>query len=58
MRLIRIIRLIRLMCLIRRRNITHSVTRRAARLLPHSPPRRTGNGRNMKGKFSVCKYHP
>lgn len=34
MRLIRIIRLIRLMCLIRRRNITHSVTRRTARLLP------------------------
>ncbi len=54
----RLIRLIRLMCLIRRRNITHSITRRAARLLPHSPPRRTGNGRNMKGKFSVCKYHP
>lgn len=35
MRLIRIIRLIRLMCLIRRRNITHSVTRRPARFLPH-----------------------
>ena len=48
----------RIIRLIRRRNITHSVTRHAARLLPHSPPRRTGNGRNMKGKFSVCKYHP
>lgn len=35
MRLIRIIRLIRLMCLIRRRNITYSFTRRTARLLPH-----------------------
>ena len=35
MRLIRIIRLIRLMCLIRRRGITPSITRRTARLLPH-----------------------
>lgn len=35
MRLIRIIRLIRLMCLIRRRNITPSITRRTARFLPH-----------------------